>query len=306
MEKPNFHIETLTEGKSDGVYVLYPLPRGFGYTIGNALRRVLLSSLEGAAVTYVKIKNITHPFTTIKGLKEDVLSFLLNIRRLRFNFKAEGEQRLLLKKKGPGKIVAKDIEDNALCTIINRDLYLGELGDGGNIEAEIFVNKGVGYEPAEEKEDRGYGVLSVDSVFSPIENVSVQVEATRVGRKTNYDKLTLTINTDGSVSGRESLKQAGKILVEYFSLLVEGGKELPIEKERLSEKETVRITANNKESMIVDELDLPTRVINALIKHGIETVSELSKMSDADLSKVRGLGKKSIEQLKEKLRELEK
>ncbi len=304
MEKPNFHIETLTESKQSGVYALYPLPRGFGYTIGNALRRVLLSSLEGAAVTYVKIKNITHPFTTIKGLKEDVLSFLLNIKQLRFSFKAKDEQRLLLKKKGPGKITAKDIEDNPLCKIVNPDLYLGELASGGSIEAEIFVNKGVGYEPTEEKEDRGYGVLSVDSVFSPVENVAIQVEGTRVGRKTNYDKLTITIDTDGSITGTTALKQAGQILVEYFDLLVKGGRELPTEKEPTQEAKTTNMAKDTKEGMMVDELDLPTRVINALIKHGIETVKELGKMSDAELSQVRGLGKKSIEQLKEKVREL--
>jgi DNA-directed RNA polymerase subunit alpha len=304
MEKAQFHLETISETKTEGTYAIYPLPRGFGNTVGNMLRRIMLSSLEGAAVTHVKIKGVSHPFTAVKGLKEDVMAFLLNLKRVRFAFSGEDEQKLILKKKGKGLITAADIEDSTLCTVINSDLYLGELADDGAIEVEIHVNKGVGYEPSEEKETQEYGLLPLDSIVSPVLNVSISVEGARVGRKTNFDKVNLSIMTDGSITGLEALKKASSIVVNYFSLIGAGG--LPIEKKEVDthQAQVTQKEQDDRENMMVDELDLPTRVINALIKHGVETVKQLTAMQDEDFAKVRGLGKKSVEELKVKLHEL--
>jgi DNA-directed RNA polymerase subunit alpha len=304
MNQPNFYIEVLSQDKNNGVYVISPLPRGMGYTIGNMLRRVLLSALPGAAVTHVKIKGVSHPFSTIKGLKEDVLNLLLNIKGLRFAFQADKEQKLTLKVKGAKKITAKDIDDSSVCKVINTDLYLGELAPDGTLEMEIYVNQGVGYEPQEEKEANEYGLLALDSIYSPVTNVSVKVENTRVGRKNNFDKLTMEVKTDGSLTGEAALKKASQLLVSYFDLLVDGGNEkASLVKEEKVEKKTANEEEENN-TMMVDELDLPTRVINALIKHGIETVKQLSEMKDEDFTEIRGLGKKSIEELKVKLREM--
>ncbi len=303
MEKAKFYIEKLEETLTSGTYVMHPLPRGFGQTMGNVLRRVLLSSLEGAAITHVKIKGVTHPFVTIKGMKEDVLNLLLNLKQVRFNFSAEDEQKLILKKKGKGPVTAGNIEDSGVCSVVNTDLYLGELADDGVLDVEIYVNKGVGYVPAEDKEQREYGMLALDSIFTPVVNVSFKVEGARVGRKTNYDKLVLSIVSDGSIAPRAALDQAAITLVNYFQLLVEGGMEIPKATENKGGSQQSG-SGDEKETMMVDELDLPTRVINALIKHGIENVSQLAKMTDEDYAKVRGLGKKSVEELKVKLQEL--
>ncbi len=303
MQKPNFYLETIQENSKEGVFAIYPLFRGFGHTLGNVLRRVLMSSMEGAAVTYVKIKGVNHPFTTVKGLKEDALEIILNLKLLRFKFNADDEQRLVLKKKGPGAITAADIEDNPLCKVVNKDLYLGELASGGSIDAEIYVNEGMGYEPSEDKIEREFGMLPVDSVFTPVLNVVIKVEGTRVGRRTDYDKLLLTITTDGSIQPAEALKRASRILMDQLGLITEGGVEKPQTEEKPAVT-SVKVDTEEeaeKEDMMVDELDLPTRVINALIKHGVETVGQLKAMTDEDLAQVRGLGKKSVEELKEKL-----
>ncbi|MFA6005214.1 MAG: DNA-directed RNA polymerase subunit alpha [Patescibacteria group bacterium] len=304
MNKAQFHLETISETKTEGTYAVYPLPRGFGNTVGNMLRRILLSSLEGAAVTHVKIKGVSHPFTAVKGLKEDVMAFLLNIKRVRFAFTGDETQKLILKKKGKGIITAADIEDSTLCKVINTDLYLGELAEDGSIEVEIYVAKGVGYQPSEEKETSEYGMLPLDSVFSPVLNVSISVEGARVGSKTNFDKVILNVLTDGSVTGLAALKTASAIVVNYFNLIGAGG--LPIEKKEVDthQAQVTQKEQDDRENMMVDELDLPTRVINALIKHGVETVKQLTAMQDEDFAKVRGLGKKSVEELKVKLHEL--
>jgi DNA-directed RNA polymerase subunit alpha len=304
MQKPKFYLETIKENSSEGNFVISPLNRGFGNTIGNVLRRTLLSSLDGAAVTYVRIKGISHSFDTIKGLKEDVLSLILNLKLLRFNFSATDEQKLILKKKGPAKVTAADIQDSPLCKVVNKDLYIGELAQGGSLEIEIYVDKGTGYISSEEKDQRDFGIMPVDSTFTPVNNVIVNVTSARVGERTDFDKLTLTVFTDGSVKPSEALNKAVNVVIEHFSLLSKGGatKEIKPEKTALElEESTERAT---REDMMVDELDLPTRVINALIKHGIETVGQLKNMTDDELAEVRGLGKKSVKELNDKLLEI--
>lgn len=302
MPKANFFLETKSENNKIGVFELYPLERGFGQTIGNVLRRTMLGSLEGAAVNYVKIKGVTHPFSTIKGLKEDVLSLLLNLKLLKFKFDASDEQKLTLKAKGGQKVTAAAIIDSPLCKVINKDLYLCELAKDGNLEVELFVNKGIGYQPSEEKEEREFGLMPLDSVCTPVLNVQIAIEGARVGRKTAFDKLVLTIETDGSLKPSEALKRAAQLMVDQFALIISGGVEKPKAEDMV--KKTGENDKEERTDMMVDELDLPTRVINALIKYGIETVSQLKNLSDEELSQVRGLGKKSIEELKEKLQEM--
>jgi DNA-directed RNA polymerase subunit alpha len=302
MIKANFFVDAKRSTANHGVLELYPLERGFGQTMGNVLRRVMLSSLEGAAVNYVKIKGVSHPFSTIKGLKEDVLTLLMNIKLLRFKFEAAAEQKLVLKAKGPKKVTAALIDDSPLCKVINKDLYLCELAKDGVLEIEIYVNKGIGYVPSEEKEEREFGLMPLDSIYTPVTNVSLTVQPTRVGSKTNFDKLVLDVETDGSLTPKQVLDQAARILVNQFELLVKGGIEKPKKEESgLEQKDTDK---EERPDMMVDELDLPTRVINALIKHGIETVERLKNLSDDELAQVRGLGKKSIEELKDRLKEL--
>lgn len=301
MLKPQFSVETISESATSGVYIITPLPRGFGHTMGNSLRRVLLSSLTGAAVSYVKIKGVSHPFGIIKGVKEDVIEFLLNVKRLRFSFDSEEEQVIKLSKKGEGNVYASDIQDNPLCKILNKDLVLCELSSKGAIEVEFYVSKGSGYESASHKEEKGFEILQVDSLFSPVISVNLQVESTRVRRLTNYDKLTVSIETDGSITGREALDKASRLMIEYYTLLVAGGFE-----KKPEDSQDGRVKPGMQTSdVMVDELDLPTRVINALVKNNIETVKQLRQLSDEDFSKIRGLGKKSVEELKAKLENLQ-
>lgn len=302
MIKASFFVETKKNNANQAVIELYPLERGFGQTLGNVLRRTMLASIEGASLNYVKIKGVSHPFSTIKGLKEDVLSFILNLKQLQFKFDAEDEQKLVLKAKGPQKLTASAITDSALCKVLNKNQYLAELAQGASLEVELYVNKGVGYVPSDEKPEREFGVIAVDSAYTPVKNVQLKVEPTRVGRKTNFDKLILTIDTDGSLSPKQALDTATKILLEQFNLILKGGVPKPKEPEPKNKLDNTDL--DDRPDMMVDELELPTRVINALIKHGIENVSQLKEVPDAELSRVRGLGKKSVEELKEKLKDL--
>jgi len=297
---PQFSLTVQEETPLSGVYVISPLPRGFGHTVGNMLRRVLLSSLEGAAITHVKIKGVNHPFDSMSGVKEDVIALLMQLKQIRFAYEGEGEQKLTLKKKGGAKVTAADIEDSALCTVLNKDLYLCELADKGALDIELYVNRNVGYIEAEQQEDKGFDVIKMDAVFSPVIAVTVAVESTRVRRLTNNDKLTISITTDGSVLGSVALKKASELLASYFSMLSTGG----VADMGDGKEESARMISKNAQDVMVDELDLPTRVINALVKNKIETVGQLKQLSDEDFDKIRGLGKKSIDELKEKLRNM--
>lgn len=299
MIKPEFQVTVIEETPQGGTYTVAPLPRGYGHTMGNALRRVLLSSLEGSAVTHVRIKGVTHQFDTLKGMKEDIIELVLRLKQLRFRAsKEEGEQKLVVKKKGPAVVTAADIQDSSICSVINKDLVLCELADGGALDMELTVNHGVGYVEAEQLEDKGFDTIKVDALYAPVRLVSVNVEQTRVSRLTNNDKLTLTIETDGSVSGREALEEASKILLSFVQSLVSGGVTTG---EAAAAPAIASQEKRGSSDMMVDELDLPTRVINALVKNKIETVAQLKQLSDEDYAKIRGLGKKSIDELKEKL-----
>jgi len=255
--------------------------------LGNSIRRVLLKSLQGAAVTSVKIAGVKHQFTTLKGMKEDVVEFILNLKKVRFEYKGDKPEKAKLNVKGPGEITAKDIKLPPTVKVTNPDLVLGNLNKGATLDADIDIEVGTGYSPAEEREDRKIGTIPLDASFSPVIKVNYKIEETRVGRVTNYDKLILEMWTDGTVKPKDALTEASKILVSYFGQVVN-----PKAVAKKVEKPVDVLGPVGKLS--VEEIGLPTRVANALIKAGFETVEDLTKAKREDLVRVRNLGEKSI------------
>jgi DNA-directed RNA polymerase subunit alpha len=293
MSEPIFEIKEEKKEKDYSSFVITPLEQGYGHTLGNSLRRVLLKSLGGVAITSVKINGVRHQFSTLKGMKEDVVEFLLNLKKVRFVSSSELKkaEKVKLSVKGPGEVKAKDIQTPANLKVANPELVLAYLNKNAKLEAEMEVEYGVGYSPSEEREERKIGVIPLDAVFSPIIRVNYKVEETRVGRLTNYDKLILEIWTDGSVDSRKAIVDAAKILVGYFMQIVSP---------KVVKKETVEKVdvLGPIGKLSVEEVGLPTRVANALIKAGYETVEALSKTKKEDLVRVRNLGEKSIKIIK--------
>lgn len=298
MTEPKFSIKTDTEQEDYGKFIIEPLDQGYGHTLGNSLRRVLLTSLTGAAVTKVKIDGVKHPFSTLPGLKEDVIQMILNIKKIRFKLATEKGITAKLSVKGPAKVLAGDIE----CSegeVVNKDLYLGELtSNKAKLNVELIVEPGTGYVPSEEfTGEKELGTIVVDSLFSPVTRVNYKVEATRVGRMTNLDKLIIEIWTDGSISPMNSLKSAAKTLVSYF---------LQVYEPKATTTDSVAVTPTVSEEilkMTLEELDLPTRIVNALHNGGIDTVGQLLGTPKKELYKIKNLGIKSITQIEEVLRQ---
>lgn len=288
MTQPIFQIKTEKETPTEGIFILEPLEQGYGLTVGNALRRVLLSSLPGAAVTFVKIAGVRHQFTTIPGLKEDVVEFILNIKKLRIRYSGDKEVKIKLEASGPGEIRASDVKTPASVQVVNKDLVLGTLADKkSKVSLEMTVEKGYGYSPFEERKSETLGVIPIDVLFSPVVRVNSRVEATRVGRMTNFDKLILEVSTDGTISPLAAVKQAAKTIIPYFEQIVEP------KKPKVREEEKVQISPDVLKLM-VEELALPTRIVNALEKVGYKTIEDLVSVSKKDISKVKNLGTKSI------------
>ncbi|MBI3384936.1 DNA-directed RNA polymerase subunit alpha, partial [Candidatus Gottesmanbacteria bacterium] len=266
----NFKVKKDQEEKNYARFVIEPLDQGYGQTLGNSLRRILLTSLEGAAVTSVRIEGVKHQFSTLTGLKEDIVELVLNIKKLRLKI-FEGESHALkLAVKGPKVITAKDIEAPAGVEIVNKDLYLGTLSEKSSLNIEFTAEKGYGYSVADERKTNTIGVITVDALFSPVVRVNYRVEATRVGRMTNLDKLILELWTDGTLDPEEALKAAAKILVSYF---------LQIYEPKAPQEDTsVVVTPQISDEilkMTVEELDLPTRITNSLRNGGVETIGQL-------------------------------
>lgn len=286
--EPLFRIKKEKETKDFGHFVIEPLEPGFGHTLGNALRRVLLSALPGAAITQVKITGIKHKFSTLEGLKEDIVEFILNLKQVKVSYDGKKPAKLSLEKTGPGAVRAGDIKTPAKVEIANPDLVIGNLATKKNhLKAEMLVELGYGYSPAEEKEVEKLGEIPIDAVFSPVIQVNYRVEATRVGRRTDLNRLVLEITTDGSLKPSQALKQAAKILVGYFYQVYEP-KKVPKKKETKIKAPDLALR------LTVEELDLPTRIANALRKGGYGTVADLVAANEADLVKVKNLGEKSI------------
>ncbi len=287
MDEPIFEIKEEL-GKDDyGKFVVTPLLQGYGLTLGNSLRRVLLTSLPGLSVTSVKIAGVKHQFSTLTGMKEDIVEFILNLKKVRFEGSVKEATKATLDVTGAREVKAGDIKVSGGVRVANPDLVLANLNKGTKLSAEIMVDIGVGYSPAEERSVNTVGVIPVDASFSPVKRVSYKIEETRVGRLTNYDKLILEVWTDGTIKPKDALTQAARTLVSYFNQVVN-----PKKVEKVEEVVVADLGPVGKLS--VEEVGLPTRVANALIKVGYETVEDLVKARKEDLVKVRNLGEKSL------------
>ena len=287
MNEPMFEIKEEKKEAGYGRFVISPLEQGYGLTIGNSIRRVLLSSLSGIAVTSVKIAGVKHQFSSLTGMKEDIVEFVLNLKKVRFSGKVEKPVKATLEVTKPGEFTAAEIKIGGGVKIINSDLILGTLNKGSKLSADIMIESGVGYSPAEDRPGETIGLIPVDASFSPVKRVSYKIEETRVGRLTNYDKLLLEIWTDGTMAAKDALIESAKILISYFGQVVS-----PKKVEKLVEAPKDELGLIGKLS--VEEIGLPTRVANALIKAGFETVEQLAYAKKEDLVKVRNLGEKSL------------
>ena len=302
IELENAQIESVEELETEtyGKYEASPLRAGYGVTLGNALRRVLLSSLEGAAVTSVQIRDVSHEFSTIAGVKEDVIQILLNLKRLRLKSYVPHPTQLKLVKSGAGPVTAADIVESADVEIVNPDQHILTLEPDATIEMDLTVERGTGYLSAEDtKEGLPIGVIPVDAIFTPVRKVDYHVENTRVGQVTNYDKLTLEIETDGTISPEEALSRAAEMLVEQFGQFTTAGRQLTSEVEAVSGQETL---PPNVLDMPIEDLDLPMRAYNSLKRNNIVKVGQLLQLQDEDLLRMRNFGKKSLDEMKDRLR----
>ena len=299
-EKPR--IEKIDENRDYGKFVVEPLERGYGTTLGNSLRRILLSSLPGAAITNIQIDGVLHEFSTIPGVREDVTQIILNIKGLALKLYAEEEKTLEIDITGPATVTAGDIIVDSDVEILNKDLVICSVAEGATFHARLTVKPGRGYVQADEnkKEDMPIGVLPVDSIYTPVRRVNYQVENTR-GRRDDFDKLTMEIWTDGSIIPQEALSLAAKIMTEHLDIFVNltdeaKNAEIMVEKEETQKEKMLEMT--------IEELDLSVRSYNCLKRAGINTVQELTNKSEPEMIKVRNLGRKSLEEVKLKLHDL--
>ncbi len=307
-EKPNIEIAEISEDKKYGRFVVEPLERGYGTTLGNSLRRIMLSSLPGAAVSQVKIEGVLHEFSSIPGVKEDVTEIVMNIKKLaiRNNSTSDDPKIAYIEFEGEGVVHASDIQVDSDIEIMNPDLVIANLNGGADskLYMELTINKGRGYISSDKNktEDTPIGVIAVDSIYTPIERVNLKVENTRVGQITDYDKLTLDVYTNGTIQPDEAVSLAAKVLSEHLSLFIdlsERGIQADIMAERPSDAKGKVMDMN------IDELELSVRSYNCLKRAGINTVEELCNKTQEDMMKVRNLGRKSFEEVQAKLSELD-
>jgi DNA-directed RNA polymerase subunit alpha len=297
-QAPSPHIEEVHAEGNMSRFEVTPLQEGYGMTLGNGLRRVLLSSLEGAAVTSIQIAGVYHEFSTIENVKEDVTQIVLNVKKLRLRSFARHPVTLKLTKRGAGPVTASDISESADVEIVNPDLVLLTLdSDSGSIEMDLTVETGVGYRPAEHTEEMPIGVVPVDAIFSPVRRVNYQVEKTRVGQMTNYDKLSIEIETDGTTTAQAALSQAADILVREFGRFAEIGRPATAGGDAVS---AVAPSANLLDAPI-EELDLPMRAYNSLKRNSITKIGQVLSLSDDEFLRMRNFGQKSLDELKERL-----
>ena len=302
-EKPVYKITDSVESNFYGKFELEPLERGFGNTIGNALRRVLLSSLPGSAVYAIKVQGAIHEFSAIDGVVEDVTTMILNLKKLVFDVDSEDTATMIIDVKGPATVTGADIQCPAEVKMISNDLVIAHVAEGGHLYMELFAKKDRGYVSADQNKVNinTIGVIPTDSIFSPIEKVAYSVEPTRVGESAKYDQLALEIETNGSLKPFEAISLAAKVLVEHLNMFVELS-DKAMNMEVMSEAQSD--TTNKVLDMTIEELDLSVRSYNCLKRAGIQTVQDLASKSEDDMIKVRNLGKKSLKEVKEKLIEL--
>ncbi len=302
-EKANFNIASYDETENYGKFVIEPLERGFGTTLGNSLRRVLLSSLPGSAVYAIKIQGAIHEFSAVEGVVEDVTAIILNLKKLVFDVDSEDSTTMIIDVKGPATVTGADIQCPSDVTMISNDLEIAHVAEGAHLYMELYARKDRGYVSADrnKKEINTIGVIPTDSIYSPVEKVSYFVEPTRVGESAKYDQLTLEVETNGSLKPYEAISVAAKILVEHLNMFVELT-DMAMNMDVMSEVEND--TTNKVLDMTIEELDLSVRSYNCLKRAGIQTVQDLAAKSEDDMSKVRNLGKKSLKEINEKLVEL--
>ena len=300
-QRPTLSEEVVAENRSQ--FIIEPLEPGFGYTLGNSLRRTLLSSIPGAAVTSIRIDGVLHEFTTVPGVKEDVTDIILNLKGLVVSSEDDEPVTMYLRKQGPGTVTAGDIVPPSGVSVHNPDMHIATLNDKGKLEVELVVERGRGYVPAVMNKASGaeIGRIPVDSIYSPVLKVTYKVEATRVEQRTDFDKLILDVETKNSISPRDALASAGKTLVELFGL----ARELNLEAEGIeigpSPQEADHIAAFG---LPIDDLDLTVRSYNCLKREGVHTVGELVARTESDLLDIRNFGQKSIDEVKIKLHQL--
>lgn len=302
--EPAVECEEISLDRQYGRFVVEPLEGGYGVTVGNSLRRVLLSSLVGAAITRVSIDGVLHEFSTIPAVREDVTDILLNVKALVVRLHSPGPKVARIEKEGPGEVTGHDIISDPDVEIVNPDVHIADLDTGGRLFMELTVEEGRGYVTAEANKimSQPIGVIALDSRFTPVTKVNYSIDATRVGQRTDYDKLTLEIWTDGSIRPDEALERAADILIEHFSLFRNLSARV---REEASEEEIGEKTEVEKVlEMPIEELELSMRSFNCLKRAGINTVGELIQKTEEEISKVRNMGKKSLEEVKNKLAEM--
>lgn len=306
-QKPRIEIATITDDKKYGRFVVEPLERGYGITLGNSLRRIMLSSLPGAAVSQVKIEGVLHEFSSIPGVKEDVTEIIMNIKNLAIknNSKTNEPKKAYIEFEGEGVVTAADIKVDSDIEIINPDLVIATLNGGNDSKLfmELTITKGRGYVSSDKNksEDQAVGVISVDSIYTPIERVNMSVQNTRVGQVTDYDKLTLDVYTNGTLAPDEAVSLAAKVLSEHLSLFID------LSENAINAEVMIEAHDDDKTKVLdmsIDELELSVRSYNCLKRAGINTVMELTNKTPDDMMKVRNLGRKSLDEVLGKLKEL--
>ncbi|MDN7247539.1 DNA-directed RNA polymerase subunit alpha [Planococcus shenhongbingii] len=303
IEKPKIETVEIDNNSKFGKFVVEPLERGYGTTLGNSLRRILLSSLPGAAVTSIQIDGVLHEFSTVEGVEEDVASIILNIKKLALKIYSDEEKVIEIDVKGDGTVTAADITHDSDVEILNPDLYIATIAKGGHLRMRMYANRGRGYARADQnkRDDLPIGVIPIDSIYTPVSRVNFQVENTRVGQLANFDKLSLDVWTDGSIGPKEAIALGAKIFTEHLNIFVgltdeAQTAEIMVEKEEDQKEKVLEMT--------IEELDLSVRSYNCLKRAGINTVHELASKSEDDMMKVRNLGRKSLEEVKVKLEDL--
>ena len=293
MLDPVFNVTVANQRDDLAQLVIEPLKQGYGHTLGNALRRVLLTSLKGAAITSIKVKGVKHQFSTLQGMSEDIVQLVLNLKTLRLSLDGKESETITLEAKGPGQIKASAINLPVGVTLSNPETVIANLADSkSSLSVEMT---GIGYSPAEERKSTSIGVIPVDALFSPITRVNPIVQSTRVGRRTDFDKLILDVSTDGTISAKDALEQAAQILVEHFEQIIK-----PVVSPA-AKSETATAGDSEVLKLTVEELDLPTRIANALRKGGYKTVADLTAASGGDIAKVKNLGERSVSTVKKAL-----
>lgn len=302
-EKPNIH--KVEETDNYGKFVVEPLERGYGTTLGNSLRRVMMASLPGVAITSIQIDGVLHEFSTVQGVTEDVTQIILNLKKVSLKIESEDAKDLELDVKGPAEVTAGDIQGDGDVTILNPDLHIATVADGAELHIMMTADKGRGYVPADQNKLRlsglEIGTLPIDSIYTPIERVNYTVENTRVGQSNDFDKLTLDVWTDGSLTPTAAISLAAKILTEHLEMFVNLTEEAKDAKVMVEREETHQEKVLDK---TIEELDLSVRSYNCLKRADIQTVKDLTERTEADMMKVRNLGQKSLEEIKLKLADL--